>query len=101
MERSGLQFTGWYGSQCWTSWTPAPWETEGPAGWWWSHAARGIEQEALGSPELEEAAGLQESSGAESDAAGAPPGDVVLLHMSSPGESVLGRSPELRKAHQV
>ena len=52
-------------------------------------------------PKLEEAAGLQESSGAESDAAGAPPGDVVLLHVSSPGESVLGRSPELRKAHQV
>ena len=44
------------------SWTSAPWEAKGAAGWWWSPAARGTEQEALGSSELEEAAGLQESS---------------------------------------
>lgn len=78
-----------------------PWEAEGAAGWWWSPAARGTEQEALGSSELEEAVGLQESSLQKVTLHEPPPGDAVLLRVSSLGESVLGRSPELRKAHQA
>lgn len=50
--------------------------------------------------------GLEESRDVESEPAGAPPGDTALLdtsvlHASSPGESVLGRSPELWKAPQA